>query len=178
MTLREAAQGAGAVVAQVVPASLRAVGDLQAARRGRGIDGHHVVVGAGGERHRNRGGVGDFEQLGGGAEVQRDAVTGGFGKEQFAARVIDTAHRVVVEVERAATVGDFATGSGQAQAAGQYRIAGMDGGTGIERAVEHRCHLAARRVKQHLPLPGGGEIDHRRFDLAGGHELFHDGGHL
>ena len=164
---RAAAQGARAVVTQVVPATLCTIGDLQRAGRRHRQDGEDVVVAAVVDEYRDGCGVCHLQQLGCRAEVERPDAAGGEGlaKAQLAAGVVHRADRSIAAVEGAAAVADGDALHGEAQTAGGDGVACVQHGTVIDGIVGGKHRLAARRIKDDLALPGGGVINQRRFDL-------------
>ena len=173
---RAAAQGARAVVTQVVPATLCTIGDLQRAGRRHRQDGEDIVVAAVVNQHRDAGGVCHLQQLRRRAEIERPATAGGerLAKAQLAARVIDAADRGIAAIERTAAVADGDAVRGEAQTAGGDGVARMQHARIVEGVVGGEHRFALGRVKDELALPGGSVIRQRRFDLRGGDEFFHD----
>ena len=178
MSGRAAAQGAGAVIAQVVPAPLRAVGDDQTARRRHRQDGHAVVVGAVVDGDRDAGGVRHLKKLGGRAEIERPPAAGvdTLGKAQLAVGVIDGADGAVVDDEVAATVADFGGVEDKAEAAGGDGVARVEDAVAIEGNRADEAALPFSGVKNQLLLAGGGEVGVRGLDLRGRHQFFHQRG--
>ena len=169
----DAAQGTGAVVAQVIPAALRTVGDLQAARRRGGVDGHDVVVGACPRRYGYCCRIRHLQVLGSGAAVQRPAATKVFVNRDAPGGVIDGADVVAGTADDAAAVARINTANDQAQAAGEDGAPRIDHCPLVERQVAVNAVFLARGVKEDLLLASSGEIHQRRFDLTGGYQLFH-----
>ena len=115
MRCPRSARGTAAAVAQIVPAPLRAVGDLQAARRRGGVDGLHVVVAPVVVDDSDAGAVGYLDVFGSGAERRLPGATAaeGLAKAEHTARVVDTAHGLIACVQGTATVGDSAAACGE-----------------------------------------------------------------
>ena len=171
-------EAAAAVVAQIVPAALRAVGDLQAARRRGGVDGLHVVVApvvvddadAGAVRHLNKfGGRAEGRLPGTAADV--------LGEGQDAARVVHRADGIVTRVQRPATVVEGAAARAEGERAGQDGVAEMDGRALVERRGGSEGDGACGGSGENLRLPGGGKVGQRRFHLRCRHQFFHQGRH-
>ena len=173
---RAAAQGARAVVTQVVPATLCTIGDLQRAGRRHRQDGEDIVVAAVVNQHRDAGGVCHLQQLRRRSKVERPrpAAAQCLAKAQLAARVIDRADRGIAAIERTAAVADGDAVRRETQTAGGNGIARVQHAGIVEGVVGGEHRFALGRVKNELALPGGGVICQRRLHLRGRHQFFHD----
>ena len=162
-----AAQGTRAVIAQVVPAPLCAVGDDQTARRRHRQDGHTVVVSAVVDGDRDAGGVRHLQKFRGRPEIERPPATrvDTLGKAQLAVGVIDGADGAVVDDEVAATVADFGGVEDKAEAAGGDGVARVEDAVAIEGNRADEAALPFSGVKNQLLLASGGEVGVRGLDL-------------
>ena len=175
---RAAAQGAGAVIAQVVPATLRAVAHHQRAGGRHRQNGHAVVVAAVVDGDTNAGGICHLQKFCRRAEVQRPpAISDRLGKAQLASGVIHRTDRPVAAVEGAAAVVDGHGADDEADAAGGDGVARIQHRRVVERHIARQHALAAGGVKDELLLPGGGEVGERGLHLRGGDEFLHQRRH-
>ena len=178
MPRRAAAQGACAVIAQVVPATLRTIGDHERAGSRHRQNGHAVVVAAVVDGDANAGGVRHLQKLCRRAEVQRPPAIGdGLAKAQLATGVIHRTDRPVAAVEGAAAVVDGHGADDEADAAGGDGVARIQHRRVVERHIARQHALAAGGVKDELLLPGGGEVGERGLHLRGRDEFLHQRRH-
>ena len=111
--------------------------------------------------------------LGSGSAVQRPAAAEVLVNRDAPGGVIDGADVVAGAADDAAAVARINTADDQAQAAGEDGAPRIDHCPLVERQVAVNAVFLARGVKEDLLLTGGGEIHQRRFNLTGGHQLFH-----
>ena len=117
-----------------------------------------------------------MQVLGSGAAVQCPAAAEVLVNRDAPGGVVHRADVVAGAADDAAAVACINTADDQAQTAGEDGAPRIDHRPLVERQVAVNAVFLARGVKEDLLLAGGGEIHQQRFNLTGGHQLFHQGG--